>query len=241
MADYVDLHCHYLPGVDDGARTAGEAERMCVELERLGFAVAIATPHVRTALFENNVEGLKEAYGRFVAEVDATLLSTLKTGLAAEYYCDDIFWGLFETGDVLRFPGERALLLELPQEMVPVNLQDRLFRMVVKGVRPILAHPERHRFLSRSTEPIEGILRAGALALLDLMSVSGRHGDGPRRAAERMLQEGVYFAACTDAHRPEDARWIERGIERLWDLVGEDETHQLLADNPRVIVRDAVG
>ena len=235
MTGYVDLHCHYLPAVDDGARTPEEAWQMCDELERLGFETAIATPHVRTVLFENSAERLRETYRRFVAEADRTS-SPLKTGLAAEYYCDDVFWVLFEKGEVLCYPGGSALLLELPQEMVPVNLQDRFFRMVVKGVRPLLAHPERHRFVFRTSEAIDGILRAGALAVLDLMSISGRHGEGPSRAAERMLDEGIYYAACTDAHRPEDAQWIERGITRLHELVGEEEAQLLLAHNPREII-----
>ena len=238
MSDYVDLHCHYLPGVDDGARTAEQAEQICAQLKRLGFDTVIATPHVRTALFENSARALKEAYRRFLDQADSASLP--RTGLAAEYFCDDVFWSLYEKGEVLRYPGERALLLELPAVIAPVYLQERLFRMVVQGVRPLLAHPERHRLTVRTTEAIEGILRAGALAVLDLMSVSGKHGNGPRRAAERMLQEGVYYAACTDAHHHDDAQWIERGIERLHELVGEEEAHLLLADNPREIVRDAV-
>jgi protein-tyrosine phosphatase len=234
----VDLHSHYLPGVDDGARSVEEAIRMCTELGRLGYEVVIATPHVRTAIFENPVTALKDAYRRFVEQL-AKVADAPGTGLAAEYFCDDVFWRLFESGEVLRYPGNGALLLELPPEMVPVNIEQRLFRMVVQGVRPLLAHPERHRFVFGSTLPIEGVLRAGALGLLDLMSLAGRHGEGPRQAAERMLEEGVYFAACSDAHRPEDAQWVERGIERLEDLLGEDAARELLADNPRQILAPA--
>lgn len=235
----MDLHSHYLPGLDDGARNAEEALSMCSELACIGYQTLIATPHVRTALFENSAATLKEAYRSFVEEM-VKLPDAPRTGLAAEYFCDDVFWRLFESGEVLRYPGERALLLELPQESVPVNLEDRLFRMVVKGIRPLLAHPERHGFLFRSTQPIEGILRAGTLALLDLMSLAGRHGEGPRWAAERMLEEEVYHAACSDAHRPQDAQWVARGIERLQDLMGGEAARELLEDNPRRLLEGEV-
>jgi protein-tyrosine phosphatase len=67
---------------------------------------------------------------------------------------------------------------------------------------------------------------------LDLMSLVGRYGDRPRRVAERMLEEGAYDIACSDAHRPEDVDHVARAIERLRALIGRDEAHALLATNP---------
>jgi protein-tyrosine phosphatase len=68
------------------------------------------------------------------------------------------------------------------------------------------------------------------------MSLNGHYGRAPMRAAERMLEEGTYFAACTDAHKPEDVPEVARGIERLRELVGAAEATELLSTNPRHIL-----
>jgi protein-tyrosine phosphatase len=72
------------------------------------------------------------------------------------------------------------------------------------------------------------------------MSLAGRYGRHPQRAAERMVKEGVYYAACTDAHRLSDLPLVEEAIERPRRLVGEDEAEELLADHPRAILEGRV-
>jgi len=76
--------------------------------------------------------------------------------------------------------------------------------------------------------------------LLDVMSLVGKYGRRPRHTAERMLEEGAYFAACSDSHRPADVEQVALGIERLEALLGSDEAHALLDDNPRAILRGEV-
>src|SRR5690606_8693682 len=143
--------------------------------------------------------------------------------LGAEHFCDDVFWNLFESGEALYYADSKALLFELPPDRIPLGLADRCFRMPVKGVQPVLAHPERYTPLFDSTAPIERIVEMGVACLLDLMSLTGKYGRKPRRAAERMLEEGVYYAACSDSHKPADAEQVAQGVERLIDLVGEEE------------------
>jgi protein-tyrosine phosphatase len=232
---YVDLHCHVVPGVDDGARTVEEGLQLCRGLFQIGFSTVVATPHVRAAMFDNSRQSLVEAYDGLLKEAgDATDMP--RTALSAEYFCNDVFWQLFERGEVMPYPGGNVVLLEFPAAQIPLNVEQRLFQMNVRGMRVVVAHPERHPFLFRSTDPIDRVLQVGALALLDLMSLAGKHGKRVQRTAERMLDEEVYHAACSDAHRPEDVEWTARGIERLSSLVGEAETSLMLADNPRRII-----
>ena len=96
----------------------------------------------------------------------------------------------------------------------------------------MIAHPERYATLATLTDPLDALLDAGAMTQLDLMSLVGRYGDRPRRVAERMLEEGAYDIACSDAHRPEDVEHVARAIDRLRALVGDEQTDALLATNP---------
>lgn len=235
MSGYVDLHCHYLPGIDDGVRTLDEGLALLSGLASLGYETVIATPHIRTAMFDNRRPGLERAY-RELVELSRDVPSLPATGLAAEHYCDDVFWQLFLDGHAMPYPGAKAALVELHYEIWPMRLEARFFEMQVRGVRPVLAHPERYAALFRTTDPLDPMLEVGTVALLDLMALVGRYGRASRRAAERMLEEGVYYAACTDAHRPGDVELVAEAIERLRALVGDEETEELLAENPRRIL-----
>ncbi len=235
MSGFIDLHCHYLAAVDDGVRTEAEGVRLCQELARIGYAKVVATPHMRSDMFDNDKPTLQAAFARFEA-AHAASPGMPALGLGAEHFCDDAFFARFERGEALPYPGGHAALVELPSEHVPVKIEQRLFRMFVKGVRPVLAHPERCAGLFRSTSPIAKLLEMGTLPLLDLMSLTGKYGNTPKRTAERMLQEDIYFAACSDTHKPEDVAIVAQGIERLEKLAGKKRAQVLLAEHPQRIL-----
>jgi protein-tyrosine phosphatase len=239
VSGYVDLHCHYLPGIDDGVRTLAEGVKVLAGLAEIGYERVVATPHIRTAMFENRKPGLTRAY-RELVEMTKGVPGLPETGLGAEHYCDDIFWELFSSGDALPYPGGKAILVEFHYEMWPAKVEDRFFEMCVAGVRPVLAHPERYAALFKKTDPVDPLLQVGCVALLDLMSLVDRYGRASRRAAERMLDEGVYYAACSDTHRPDDVELVRDAIARLRNLAGEEEAEELLSHNPRKILEGTV-
>jgi protein-tyrosine phosphatase len=239
MEGLVDLHCHYIPAVDDGVRTLDEGIALCQALKRIGYATVAATPHIRTEMFDNSKPDLVQHFERF-AQQAAQAADMPELVLGAEHFCDDLFWERFERGEVLPYGGGNALLLELPPDNVPLRLGDRCFRMQVRGMRPVLAHPERYTTLFASSAPIERLVEMGVLALLDLMSLVGKYGRKPRHTAERMLEEGVYYAACSDCHRPSDVEHVAAAIERLTALAGEETATALLCEQPRAILRGTV-
>jgi len=231
MSGFVDLHLHYVPGVDDGVRTLDETRRMLEGLGAIGYTRCIATPHIRSGMFENRKGALEQGFGAVREHLGG--LRVPEIGLASEHFFDDVFWQLFQRGEVLPYPGGHAILVELHPDRWPQGLTRRFFDMQVRGLRPVIAHPERYAPLATSTDPLDALLDAGAMTQLDLMSLVGRYGDRPRRIAERMLEEGAYDIACSDAHRPEDVDLVARSIERLRELVGDEDATALLATNPR--------
>jgi protein-tyrosine phosphatase len=226
----VDLHVHYLPSIDDGVKSADEGIALLEGLARIGYSRVYATPHIRTAMFENRRAPLEATYASFVELVKArTDLPEL--GLGAEHFCDDVFWDLHARGESLPFPGGKALLVEMPQDSFPRALEERFFQMQLRGVRPIVAHPERYLPLHKRTDSVDAWLDVGVALQLDLMSLIGKYGRSPQKAAERMLDEGVYSLACSDAHKPSDVVLVEEAIARLERLVGEEEAFELLSVN----------
>lgn len=230
MSGFVDLHLHYVPGIDDGVRTVDEAKRMLEGLRALGYVRCVATPHIRSGMFDNRKAGLEKGFREVSEQLAGADIPEL--GLASEHFFDDVFWQLFEQREVLPYPGDSAILVELHPDRWPRGLTDRFFKMQLRGLRPVIAHPERYSPLADDTTPLDALLDAGAMTQLDLMSLVGRYGDRPRRVAERMLEEGAYDIACSDAHRPEDIDHVARAIDRLRVLIGNDEANALMATNP---------
>jgi protein-tyrosine phosphatase len=240
LPDYIDLHLHCLAGVDDGVRTIEEGLELCRGLHRLGFGKVIATPHIRTAMFDNRRPNLEEAFQQ-LREAASAESAFPELGLAAEHFWDDLFWKLFQEGESLFYPGEKAVLIEFPLEQIPLGIEGALFRMVVKGVRPVLAHPERYFPLARNSRLLEPLVKVGALALLDITALVGNYGRACQRAAERMLEEGLYYGASTDLHSPKDLERIDKSIARLKSLVGQSNVDDLLSAHPLNILEGRVG
>ncbi len=232
MAGYVDLHLHILPNIDDGVRSIEESLQVCRGLKRLGYDHLVTTPHIRRGMFENRKPGLQQAFEAFAAQV-ASEADMPTLGLSAEHHCDETFLELFETGQLLPYPGGHALLIEFPNEALPLQFEQLAFRLRLQRMTPVIAHPERYVPLFRRTDPIDRLIDQDVLFQLDLLSLVNKFGRSARAAAERMLEEGVYAIAASDCHRREDVDRTAEAIERLKDLVGDEEANLLLGENPR--------
>ena len=231
MSGFIDLHLHYVPGVDDGVRSVEEGQKLCAELKAVGFDMLVTTPHIRSGMFDNRRAGLSDAFQAF-AEASRDCEGLPQLALSAEHHCDSALLDLLQTDGLLPYPGGRAILIEFGYESLPTAIERITFKLALKGLRPIVAHPERCAPLFRKTAAIEPLLDQDVGLQLDVMALVGKYGRTPRAAAERMLEEGVYTIAASDAHRPDDAREVAKGIERLFKLVGDDEARLLLVDNP---------
>jgi protein-tyrosine phosphatase len=239
MTGYVDLHVHYVPGVDDGARTDDEALAVCQELGALGYGQLVATPHMRLGMFENKRAGLEAAFNRFVELARERGIVPL-LGLGSEQHCDASLLDELGRGGLLPYPGGRAILVEFAYESFPVAVEQLLFKLAVKRLRPVLAHPERYVPLYKRTDPIDRLLDQDVAMQLDLLSLVGKYGRASQRAAERMLEEGVYTVAGSDVHGTADLAPLARALGRLSELVGKEEAELLLADNPRRLLQGEV-
>jgi len=230
---FVDLHCHWVAAIDDGARTPEDGITMLRRLHEAGFDQVVATPHMRPGMFDNDRTTIERAFSAMKPAL-ATVVGLPVVHLASEHFFDDIVFGRLLKGEALPYPG-RAVLVEFGQSF-PARVQHRFFDLQRAGLRPVLAHPERYEPVWRDDACLDPLLDAGAHLLLDVCALVGKYGRAPQRAAEKLLDEDAYEAACSDAHRPDDVEIVERAIERLEALVGGDESRRLLSDGPRGIL-----
>jgi protein-tyrosine phosphatase len=233
--DYIDIHCHWLAGVDDGAPSIEEGLALLGGLHQLGFGTVYATPHMRAGLFDNDRDGLRSAYQTMKAAVERAA-GMPRIELACEHHLDDTVFARLLAGQGLPYPSGRAALVELPSDRFPLRLGERMFELRCRRMRPVLAHPERYRPVWRNRAVLDPLLDGGVVTVLDLGSLAGKYGRAVRRSAEELLEDGYYYAASSDAHRAEDVETVAAGIRRLVELAGQEEATFMLAEGPQAIL-----
>ena len=235
MRGFVDLHSHWVASIDDGARTPAEGVELLRGLHEVGFSTVVATPHMRPGMFDNDRAALVRAYeamGRPLADARSAGVALPDVHLASEHFLDDTTFHRLTHGEALPYPGGGAALVELPSQTFPVRVAHRFFDLSRASVAPVLAHPERYTPVWDDDACLDPLLDAGAHLLLDVCALVGKYGRAAQRAAEKILEEDAYEAACSDAHRPADVATVAAAIDRLTALAGAEEATRLLSTAP---------
>ena len=188
-----DAHSHILFGVDDGISALEESLETLRFYEEAGLKTLWLTPHIMEDV-PNTTEGLR---GRF-EELKAAYDGRIKLRLAAEYMLDNLFEERLSSGDLLTH-GEGYVLVETSTWAPPIDLWGILEKIKAAGYRPILAHPERYRYMGM---PDYRKLRSlGVVLQLNIPSIVGSYGESVRKKASALLRGGFYSMAGSDCHR----------------------------------------
>lgn len=213
--DYIDIHSHLLPGLDDGAKTLEDTLRLTRELHSFGFSQFITTPHIITHVWNNTNQNIKKTETTTISELGKHNFS-LPFKAVAEYMIDDHFVELFKSGDILTLK-KNYVLIEFSYLSPPIRLYEILFDMQVAGYIPVLAHPERYLFCHHNLEEYNKLKRAGCLFQLNLLAVVGYYGEVVTKITEKLLQKGMYNFVGSDVHHDNHIAGFNRKV-KLKDL-----------------------
>jgi len=196
----IDLHCHILPGLDDGAADMDEALGMARAAVRDGIRTLVGTPHTLNEAFVNPAARVAEAAAA-VREALARARIPLDVLPGAEVRVGPDLLDRVKDGDAgtLNHNG-RYILLEFPVQSVPPRFREEVFALQRAGLVPILAHPERNLEIQRDLGFLGGLVEMGVLCQLTAMSITGEFGAGPRQCALEMLRQGLAHVIASDAH-----------------------------------------
>lgn len=239
MRGFIDLHSHWVAGIDDGARTLPDSVALLTALRSAGFDTVVATPHMRPGLFDNTEADLRRAYAATRAAIDGTA-GLPELLLSSEHFFDDVVFQRLLDGKALPYPGGHAALVEFPTRAFPARIANRFSDLMRRKIRPVLAHPERYEPVWSDASSLEPLIDGGALLLLDVAALAGKYGRAPRRAAEELLERNYYYAACSDAHKASDVAEVAAGIKILFDRAGAEDATFLLREGPRTILDGTV-
>lgn len=195
---FVDIHCHVLPGLDDGAKNIDDTISMLTEYEKMGVKKIVATPHILKGSYPNTKKSIAEAYEKMKIGLKKAGLSNPIENFAAEHMLDEDFEIMLKNKELLPLKGN-YVLVEMSYFQKPINLNELIFNIVHHGYRPILAHPERYNFIKTQNE-YSKLKKRGCLFQLNLLSLSKHYGTNVQKKAKILLKAGMYDFAATDAH-----------------------------------------
>jgi protein-tyrosine phosphatase len=235
----LDLHCHILPGVDDGAASSDEAiaiARFCV---RDGITHVVATPHCHRhcRLLRHDVlphvarlnEGLAQAGVPLVvlpgSEIQVTDTAAYRRDFEAGLYC--------HLGD-----GRTFTLLEFNWKagLYPPDAAELVAWLRRRGMTPIVAHPERHHFFAEDPGRLRALVAAGAWLQITVDSLLGNHGRDPEASGEELLRAYPEAVLATDAHNLRRCSGLSAGYTWVGERLGVRRAEELRARADHVLV-----
>ncbi|HJQ81770.1 MAG TPA: CpsB/CapC family capsule biosynthesis tyrosine phosphatase [Lacipirellulaceae bacterium] len=235
MTSFVDIHCHILPGLDDGARDWDESLAMAQLAVADGTSTIIATPHQLGGYGRNRRDAIRLRVGELKKHLaDAGVHLMVLPG--ADVRVEDQLVEQLVSGTVLTLGDHgRHVLLELPHELY-LPLEPLVERLARHDIVAILSHPERNEGILRRPHVLDPLIDAGCLLQITAGSLCGSFGEPCRRLAESLVARGVAHFVATDGHGAKARRpLMRRAYERVIELVGVEMAAALCCHNPALV------
>ncbi len=233
----IDLHCHILPGVDDGAATIEDSVEMARMAAAAGTTKIVATPHMMHPQFHVPGPLAKQKLAEVRAAVEAAAIP-IEIVLAGEIHWSVGIPEKLAAGELLPLcEGHKYILFELPMSHVPHATREVMWQLQLAGVFPVLAHPERNMDFERKPDLIHEFRDAGVPCQVTAMSLTGAFGRRARKISERWLSEGAVDLIASDGHTTRSRPPVlGEAAKIVRKQAGETVEDWLLSEVPRRIL-----
>ncbi|PCH49978.1 MAG: histidinol phosphatase [Flavobacteriaceae bacterium] len=206
--DFMDMHNHILPGIDDGAKNLEESVSLIQRMRGYGIKKFTCTPHIMEGVWENTPEIINQKLHELKTHLNTQNITDISITAAAEYMIDGNFNTLLKSKKLLTL-NDTKILIELPYFNVPIKLYEILFNIQIAGYQPILAHPERYMYLHNNYAEFQKLKDAGCLFQLNLLSLSACYGTQIKAIAIKLLKDNLIDGVASDAHNNKHLNYLE--------------------------------
>jgi protein-tyrosine phosphatase len=217
-----DMHSHLLPALDDGLKTMEETIAFIRQLHELGYSKLICTPHIISDLYPNSPDTILPSLQEVQKQV-AEHNIPVQIEAAAEYMVDMDFEEWIRRDRQLLTFGENYILIEMSFVAASPNIETVIFELCIRGLQPIIAHPERYVYFHDSFDKYQRLIDLGCILQVNMLSLLGYYGGYVKKAAEKLLKNNMIQFAGTDMHH-------DRHLEALIDLASKKEMYDLLGN-----------
>lgn len=236
----IDLHCHILPGIDDGAPDLATSLQMARVAVADGITVTACTPHMMPGYYDNTSEGVRAAVAALQAELDQTGIPLKLVTGADVHLVTDIVPGL-RNGSKLTLADTRYFLFEPPHNTAPPRMAEAVFDCMAAGFHPLITHPERLRWIEDHYALMVQLAQAGAWMQITSGSVTGRFGKRTQYWAERMLDDGIVHILATDAHNLRNrAPILSEAVHAVTARLGHQAAQDMVLTRPLAVLENAL-
>lgn len=238
----IDLHCHILPGIDDGPVSQDESLAMARCAVEDGIHTIVATPHTLNGIYLNPAKEI-------ISKVEALqkILSNnhiqLELCAASDVHLCPHLLKMVDSGDALTInDAKKYMLLELPSQAIPNGVKDEIFSLKLNGITPIITHPERNAIIQHDLGILYDMVSMGAMSQVTAMSITGDFGVFVKQVVEIMLQKRLVHIIASDAHgvdkRPP---LLSRAVEHAAEILGNyEEAMRMVTEVPAAILSGAM-
>jgi len=234
--NFIDIHCHILPGIDDGPLSMEESSRMLEMAKDDGIAHIFATPHIIAGVYNNGASDIIGSVERLRANASGKV--DIHYGADVRITFDLI--ERIERREVLTLNGSRYMLIEFPEYSVPPHVDNLIFNLKHRGITPIITHPERHLRLMHDLSALSALRETGALCQITAMSITGGFGRSIRKVCFNMMEEELVDFVASDAHNAKGRPPIlSKAYEEIKKEFGKDTSDRIFFSNPGMIVKAA--
>ena len=231
----IDIHCHILPGIDDGAKDTAEALSLIKLAIEDGVSRIVLTPHLHFGRFDNTLPVIKQSFAALEAEVKRADID-IALAYAAEVRLDSEMLDLLAKDELPLYgcyKGQQFMLLEFPHSHIPAGTDMLVKYLKKQNITPVIAHPERNRDLLETPHKIKQFIRLGCWFQVTASSITGHFGEACQALALTYIEQGFIQIVASDAHsvkrRPP---LLSQARSKVTALFGEEKAQQLFYDNP---------
>ncbi len=232
----IDLHCHLLPGIDDGSADLSTSLAMARAAVADGIRVTACTPHIYPGLYENTADGIRAAIRRLAQALREHDIG-LRLVCGADTHLVPGLVSRLKDGSVPTLNDSRYLLLEPPHHVAPPRFEASIFELMTAGYVPVITHPERLSWIETHYSVMQRLVQRGVWMQVTSGSLAGRFGKRPRYWGERLLSEGLVHLLATDSHgirkRPPH---LAEGRDLAARRIGDIQATMLVIGRPQAIL-----
>ncbi len=236
----IDLHCHILPGIDDGASSLEEAVEMARIAEKDGIQKIVATPHLFRGNFVHPDSGIIEERREELGEaLEGNKIHVEILSGAEVHIVHNLADEIRRNRNALVINRRSYMFIEFPSQHVFSGVKELFFELMSEGIIPIIAHPERNSVFVRNPTFLYELIQAGGLAQANSGSLSGIYGKEAEQAAFHFLEMNLIHFIASDGHNASAlAPRIFDARKKAESVIGSEGSKALVEDNPRAVLQD---
>lgn len=226
LEGFVDIHNHILPGIDDGAKEVQDSLDMLYAFSELGISQFVCTPHIYKERYPNTFDTILKAHLSLSEAVSERSDLQVQLDFAAEHMVDQNLEELLRSGQFL--PMRKAyILIEMPFLQASLNMPHVIGLCKERNLFPILAHPERYRYMHHSMQTYYQYRKMGVFFQVNLLSLTGYYGTRIQAKALDLIQDDMVHFLGSDVHRAVEierikecqiAQKLQPAFEKAFDL-----------------------